>query len=176
MPRKSPANPDRVPAWVNRLAVCLGIVLLLLILGDFWGASRSIYRPKPFNEATLTGAVRWVYASKLPLDGEVALPPQFAGASITGKAYVKDGVIFFPSWVGRKTRLPSYEDGDWLEGYGFSAQSLPTLADSPAGSDRFFIMLDFNAARDTAHAGREQRQMAVQSLITKHWYRIDSFS
>jgi hypothetical protein len=163
----------RTSRRVKGLAVSI-IVLVLLASAYIWGTSYSIYHPKPFDQARLTSAVRWIQASKRPLNGEITLPPRLADVSITGKAYVTDGVIFFPSWAGRETLLPDplNDNADWLEGYCFSLSPLSTGADSSSSSDDAFILLDFQPQGTSPG----QRQMFVNHCIKTHWYSINSFS
>lgn len=103
--------------------------------------SCSIYHPVTFNEPAMNRAAQWVQTHKVPARfGAVTLPPQFAPLSITGKAYVSDGIVFFPSWRGRKTLFPDLLNSERndIEGYGFSDKPLPTMESEPEGSDRFF--------------------------------------
>lgn len=145
-----------------------------------FAGSYPIYRPIPFNELALNRAVGWVRANAdtSRQEGAVSLPPSLAAVSTTGKAYVTNGIIFFPSWIGRKTILPDpfNSESGWVEGYGFSTRPLPTVTSEPAGSDRFFCMMDLSDPAHTPDSGNNGRQMAVDSHIDKQWYGIDSFS
>ncbi len=160
------------------------IIAVLTIVGltvaYLFAGSYSIYRPIPFNERALNQAVGWVRvnADTSRHEGAISLPPSLASVSATGKAYVTNGIIFFPSWVGRKTLLPDpfNSEAGWVEGYGFSTKPLPTVASEPAGSDKFFCMMDLSDPAHTPDNGDNGRQMAVDSRIDKHWYEIDSFS
>jgi len=160
------------------------IIAVLTVVGltaaYLFAGSYSIYRPIPFNERALNKAVGWVRANADTLrhEGAISLPPSLASVSATGKAYVTNGIIFFPSWIGRRTLLPSpFEtDADWVEGYGFSTKPLPTETSEPAGSDNFFCMMDLSDPAHTPDKGDNGRQMAVDSRIEKQWYEIDSFS
>jgi hypothetical protein len=110
--------------------------------------------------------------------GVVALPPQFAPLSFTGKAYVSNGIIFFPRWMGRKTLFPDplNSERDNMEGYGFSDKPLPTEESEPESSTKFFCILDFSDPPHPAATGANGPQMAVSRCLKPHWYAIDSFS
>ena len=160
---------------------CLSVsaITVLLAVAYLAASSYSIYRPIPFNDMSMSRAAAWVRANGgASREGAVSLPPGLASVSATGKAYVTNGVIFFPSWVGRRTLLLSLfeTDADWIGGYGFSTAPLPTMASGPDGSVKFFRMMDLS---DPAHApgsGDNGREMAVDSRIEKQWYSISSFS
>ncbi len=172
----------RQPSAMSRkrkVALFVGATVLVPTVAYFSASSYSIYRPIPFHDAAMSRAAAWVRANADgSRAGAVPLPPDLASVSATGKAYVTNGVIFFPSWVGRQTLLPSLfdTDADWIEGYGLSATPLPTMTSEPAGSVKFFRMMDLS---DPAHApgsGGNGREMAVDSRIEKQWYTINSFS
>jgi hypothetical protein len=154
---------------------CLGLILISAYL---LGTSHSIYSPKPFDEAKLESAVRWLQSNgKTALQGGIRLPPPLAGLSADGNAYVSHGVIFFPSWIGRKTLLSDpfcepYEN--WIEGYCFSDKSLVTMADHP-DKDGFWLEMDLT---ESAHKpdGTWTLQMAVNRRLSARWYDVDSFS
>ncbi len=156
------------------------LTVIVLAVSYLFASSYSIYRPIHFNEATLDQASKWVQVNvdTSRHEGAVTLPPSLASVSATGKAYVTNGIIFFPSWVGRKTLIPDplNSEADWVEGFGFSAKSLPTEASEPVGSTQFFCMMDLSDPAHTPDNGENGREMAVDSRIGKQWYEIDSFS
>lgn len=169
-------------AVVNRkrkIILSIFAVTVTALIAWLFASSYSIYRPVQFNDLAMSRAVEWVQKNgNASREGAISLPPDLAYVSVTGKAYVTNGIIFFPSWIGRKTLLPGLlgSDADWIEGYGFSTKPLPTEKSEPAGSDKFFCMMDLS---DTTHApdnGANGRQMAVSNRINKRWYEIDSFS
>ena len=162
----------RKVAWIVSATIVLPAIAYSLT------NSYSIYRPIPFNDAAMGRAAAWVRANRnASHEGAVLLPPGLASVSVTGKAYVTNGIIFFPSWEGRKTLLPSLfeTDAGWVEGYGFSIAPLPTMTSEPVGSVKFFRMMNLS---DVAHApgGADGREMAVDSRVERHWYHINSFS
>lgn len=127
----------------------------------------------------MSRAVEWVQKNgNGSREGAISLPPNLASVSVTGKAYVTNGIIFFPSWIGRKTLLPGLfdSDADWVEGYGFSTRPLPTEESEPAASDKFFCMMELSDPEHALDNGANGRQMAVSSRIKQRWYEIDSFS
>ena len=162
----------------RKAALLLGATVVVLAVAYLSASSYSIYRPIPFNDAAMSRAAAWVRANRgASREGAIRLPPGLASVSATGKAYVTNGIIFFPSWEGRKTLLPFLPDTDagWVEGYGFSATPLQTMTSEPADSDRFFRMMDLS---DGTHApgSADGREMAVDSHIEGYWYSINSFS
>ena len=166
----------RRKAFLSIIAVFFALVVAYSLLSSY-----SVYRPIPFNNAAMSQAAKWVQLNRnASLEGAISLPPSLASVSATGKAYVRnDGIIFFPSWMGRKTLLPqpfeSTEDYD-IEGYGFSTMLLPTMESEPAGSTKFFIGIDLSDPAHSAANGGDGPQMAVESRIEKSWYEITSFS
>lgn len=164
----------------RKIVLSISGIAALLVAVYLAGGSYSIYHPVPFNEPVMSQAVHWVrtHGNQAQL-GAVALPPQFALVSATGKAYVGDsGVIFFPSWMGRKTLFsdPLDSERDNIEGYGFSPLPLPTEESEPDGSTRFFLMLDFADPPHPATTGATGPEMAVSRCLKPHWYAIGSFS
>ena len=152
---------------------------VMALIAWLFASSYSIYRPIHFNDPAMSRAVEWVQENEgASREGAISLPPSLASVSVTGKAYVTNGIIFFPSWIGRITLLPGLfdSDADWVEGYGFSTKPLPTEESEPAASDKFFCMMDLSDPAHTPDNGANGRQMAVSSHINKRWYEIDSFS
>ena len=164
----------------QKVLFSLGTSAFMLAAAFLIGSSYSIYHPVPFNERALSRAAHWVQAhNNPPRFGAIALPPQFASVSATGKAYVSDGgLIFFPSWMGRKTLFPDPLDSERgnIEGYGFSIKPLPTEESEPDGSTNFFCMLDFSEPPHLAATGANGPQTAVSRCLKPHWYAINSFS
>ena len=164
----------------KRKVILTALTITVLIAAYLFATSYSIYRPIAFNEPAMNRAVAWVQTNTdlSRYEGAILLPSSLAEVSATGKAYVTNGIIFFPSWVGRRTLLPDpfNSDAGWVEGYGFSTKSLPTMASEPVGSDKFFCMMDLSDPAHMTHNGNNGRQMAVDSRIKKQWYEIDSFS
>jgi hypothetical protein len=164
----------------KRKVILSALIVTMLTAAYLFATSYSIYRPIAFNEPAMNRAVAWVQANSdlSRREGTVSLPPSLASVSATGKAYVTNGILFFPSWQGRKMLIddPFNSDAGWVEGYGFSLEPLPTMASEPAGSDKFFLMMDLSDPAHTPHNGENGRQMAVDRHINKSWYEIDSFS
>ena len=158
----------------------IGVISTVLIGAYLFASSYIIYQPIPFNEQAMSRAVKWVLVNGDASrdEGAVLLPSGLASVSATGKAYITNGIIFFPSLVGRQTLIPGpfNSNEDWIEGYGFSTTPLPTEASEPSGSDNFFCIMDLSDPAHTPDNGYGGREMAVENHIKKQWYKISSFS
>ena len=141
------------PSWVKRLVATSAALVVLLMSAWLIGTSYSIYHPRPFDQPRLDEAVRWVRADRAA-GVQVTLPPTVSGVSIDGTAWAGGGTIFFPSWIGTRTLIPTDDEGD-VEGYLFSAR--------PQTEGAFLN-------------GPYPGQLSVGSHIRGNWYRVLSWS
>jgi hypothetical protein len=133
--------------------------------------------PKPFDRRNFEKVVTAIKSGSLTptTSGIVVLPKPWSHLTATGKVYVthsREGavVVFFPSWVGRSTRLISPLDltGDqWLEGYVYDAGAATSEVLAPRAQP------PWSAVNDNRP---ELRLFANQTALGGRWFRVDIFS
>lgn len=150
-----------------------GLVLWRVTAPHGW-----VYSPVRFDQRRMDDAVRWVRSHYRPGAGPiVVLPPSLAGVSVTGRAYVTDGLVFIPTWIGDRWRYdPDRVDASWLEGFVHSEKPIKIDPHDPFG----VIYVPAQCRREDAkkNTGSGDREMNFQDPVDrgKHWYPVDSFS
>jgi hypothetical protein len=155
-------------------------VLAVLLFGVYFftlNPSPLIYHPKVFSEPKYDLIIAWMKAGKTAATGPVVvLPPELAGLSVTGRAYVTDNLVFIPSWVGRTALLDPYGPGDdEVEGFMYSAKPLAINPNDP------FVTLNVPGACTPWMASHDRTvvqvpEMGLGDQIGRHWYSVATFS
>jgi hypothetical protein len=172
---------------VKRRLALLGSISLM-VLGLAWFC--PIGHPRPFQRAALEQVVTQIEQGTFRPDGQgvVALPPQLASLSATGKAYVRRDTsggmtVFFPAWVGRNTLLISPLDvsGDnWLEGYLYDSHPAGREPTDPQGGEGAWgeaLGPPPAPPWEAAHQnGAMPRNLCMRSPLGGRWYYTDIFS
>jgi|SRR5579862_1435814 len=165
---------ETILKWISLALVALFMVWIAAYLSV---TKYSIYHPKPFDQDRFDQIVAQIQSGKLKANGPiVVLPPDLAGASVTGRAYITKDMIFIPSWIGRKTYVCGFTSScdEFVEGYIYSKEPLQTGA---IPIDGLLNVPGFSnpskAARDDV---AQNIDIFIYSPVGAHWYTADSLS
>jgi hypothetical protein len=159
------------------LLVSLGALLFLGIAIVWFLCLWPLGTPKPFDRRNFDQVVAAIRSGSLLPNarGVVVLPEPWAHLTATGKVYVTHGhksalVVFFPSWVGRSTRLINPLDitGDhWLEGYVYDGGANTSEVLAPPA------VPPWSAVNDTRS---ELRLLPHRTTLAGRWFQADVLS
>ena len=131
------------------------MLFVIWIAAYFFLATFPIAHPKPFDQKRFGQIVAEIQTGKLAPNGAaVMLPPDLAGASVTGRAYLTNGYILIPTWVGQTTFVvgPCDPDDHHVNAYLYTAKPVKV------GSSQFLQLnapnpsSPSNVKKDTGHS------------------------
>lgn len=165
-----------------RSIAVVGILPMIYMYGHRRHRVKSVnvyvYHPVPFDESRLNAIVSWVHHQHIRLrDGVYVLPHDMSSASATGRIYLTGGLLFVPTWVGRRWNGENTASDDgWLEGFVYSDKPVEAENGERARALNVPVPCEPWMARSDAGVCRRVMWFGVGIGTGRHWYPVDSFS